>query len=98
MMGLVSGRISIKGQPDDNKYWKIEVEDNGMGMTEEQLDQLFIPFFTTKATFKKGTGLGLSIIKKIVDAHKGSIKVDSRYGKGTVFTITLPITKDKTST
>ncbi|MCM8770382.1 MAG: GAF domain-containing sensor histidine kinase, partial [Candidatus Omnitrophica bacterium] len=83
-------KVSIRVQRKDN-FYHIEVEDNGIGMSEDELEQLFIPFFTTKATSQKGTGLGLSIIKKIIDAHKGTIRVASQYGNGTTFTITLPI-------
>lgn len=82
-------KVSINAYPEDG-YWHIEIQDNGIGMNEEQLDQVFIPFFTTKATSEKGTGLGLSIIKKIIDAHKGTISVQSKYGEGTKFTIKLP--------
>ncbi|MDD5236105.1 MAG: ATP-binding protein, partial [Candidatus Omnitrophica bacterium] len=83
-------KVSVKAFPIDGLL-HIEISDNGIGMTEEQLDQAFIPFFTTKATSQKGTGLGLSIIKKIIDAHRGTISVVSEYGKGTTFTITLPL-------
>ena len=75
----------------DNKRLKITLEDNGIGMTEEQIGKLFIPFFTTKATAGKGTGLGLWIIKQIIEAHRGTIEVESTYGRGTKFTITLPL-------
>ena len=84
-------KVNVNAYPKDG-YWHIEIKDNGIGMTEEQLDQAFIPFFTTKATSSKGTGLGLSIIKKIIDAHKGTIAVSSKYGEGTAFSITLPVT------
>lgn len=60
------------------------VEDTGTGMSPEQVDRLFSPFYTTKA---QGTGLGLSTIKKIVDAHGAMISVQSESGRGTRFTI-----------
>lgn len=66
----------------------IEVADNGKGIPPENIPRLFTPFFTTRA---KGTGLGLALVKKAVDLHKGEIKVDSTDGKGTKFTIVLPI-------
>jgi len=72
-------------------HWHIKINDNGIGMKEEELKQLFIPFFTTKATSEKGTGLGLSIIKQIIDVHKGTVKIESAYGQGTTFFITLPV-------
>jgi two-component system NtrC family sensor kinase len=65
----------------------LEVVDHGAGMTPEVLAKAFEPFFTTKA---KGTGLGLPICKKIVEAHKGSITLDSQPGKGTRVRVELP--------
>ncbi|MDD5382285.1 MAG: ATP-binding protein [Candidatus Margulisbacteria bacterium] len=65
----------------------IEISDTGEGIPEENLKSLFDPFFTTKMT---GTGMGLPITLRIVEEHKGSIKVRSQAGKGTTFIITLP--------
>jgi signal transduction histidine kinase len=66
------------------------VEDTGVGMTEEVLDQLFVPFFTTKE-INQGTGLGLPVVHGIVTSHGGTIEIKSKPGKGTKFTIRLPI-------
>jgi PAS domain S-box-containing protein len=66
----------------------ISVEDTGEGISKENLTKLFKPFFTTKA---KGQGLGLPVTKRIVEAHGGVIKVKSKVGVGTTFTIELPI-------
>lgn len=68
---------------------RLIVEDEGTGIRPEHIRRLFDPFFTTKAP-GKGTGLGLAVCQKIVDGHHGSIKVSSRLGKGTVFTVILP--------
>jgi len=68
----------------------IEVADNGKGIAPEALPRIFDPFFTTKE-IGKGTGLGLSIAYKIVSEHGGRIDVKSQVGKGTVFTVVLPI-------
>ncbi len=68
----------------------IEVADNGKGIPDDALPRIFDPFFTTKE-IGKGTGLGLSIAYKIVSAHGGRIDVKSQVGKGTVFTVVLPI-------
>jgi PAS domain S-box-containing protein len=66
----------------------LEVVDNGIGMTPEDRERMFLPFFTTKPT---GTGLGLAIVKKIVDLHGGEIDVASEPDRGTRVTITLPM-------
>ena len=65
----------------------ISVEDNGPGISPENLERIFIPFFTTSP---QGTGLGLSICQKIVEAHHGRIEVESEPGKGTRFSVILP--------
>ena len=62
--------------------------DDGVGMSEQTLAKVFMPLFTTKA---QGMGFGLAICKRIVDAHGGKISVESALGKGTTFTVTLPI-------
>lgn len=66
---------------------KITIEDDGIGMPREVLNRAFEPFYTTKA---KGTGLGLAICKRIVEAHGGTIALDSEPGRGTRVTIHLP--------
>ena len=65
----------------------LTIEDNGVGMTPQQLDRLFQPFFTTKPN---GTGLGLAITRGIVRGHRGEIRVRSRSGFGTVFDLVFP--------
>jgi two-component system nitrogen regulation sensor histidine kinase NtrY len=65
----------------------IEVEDNGLGMTEEVKARVFEPYFSTKS---EGTGLGLSIAKRIVNDHDGFIRVRSAPGEGTQFLIEIP--------
>jgi signal transduction histidine kinase len=71
------------------EYAEITVSDTGSGIAPEDLPRIFEPFYTTKG--QKGTGLGLSVIWGIVDNHNGSISVDSRVGKGTTFTIRIPV-------
>jgi PAS domain S-box-containing protein len=68
----------------------LEVRDTGCGITKEDLPEIFDPFYTTKAE-GKGLGLGLSTVYGIIERHKGSITVDSDKGKGSVFTINLPM-------
>ena len=73
-----------------DKMIKIDIVDTGVGIPEENLPRLFEPFFSTKPE-GKGTGLGLPIVYEIIDEHNGSIEVESSLGKGTIFTIKLPI-------
>lgn len=66
----------------------ISVVDNGPGIPGEQLEKILEPFFTTKS---RGTGLGLAIVQSVVNAHKGSLSVESKIGKGSCFTVHLPL-------
>ena len=68
----------------------IEVEDTGIGIPEENMKEIFRPFFTTKP---KGLGLGLAVCKKLIEAQGGEISVKSKIGKGTKFKIEIPIAK-----
>jgi two-component system NtrC family sensor kinase len=68
----------------------VKVSDTGCGIPEENLNKIFDPFFTTK-TDKKGTGLGLAVSYGIIDRHRGRIEVQSEVGRGTIFTIQLPL-------
>jgi len=68
-------------------YASIAIGDNGCGMTEEQLEHIFDPFFSTKFT---GRGLGLPTVRGILTAHHGALKVQSEQGVGTTFTVLLP--------
>jgi len=72
-------------------YVAVKVIDSGTGIPEHILTSIFVPFFTTKEK-GKGTGLGLSVSQGIVGKHGGRILVVSKEGKGTTFTVTLPIT------
>ncbi len=75
----------------------IEVSDDGMGMSEEDQEQLFQRFFRTASATEQaiqGTGLGLAIVKAIVEAHDGVISVESVAGKGTIFRVELPLARE----
>jgi signal transduction histidine kinase len=67
----------------------IVVKDNGNGIPKKVLNKIFQPFFTTKPT-GQGTGLGLSLSYDIIKAHGGELKVETKEGKGTEFSIILP--------
>jgi signal transduction histidine kinase len=66
----------------------VSFSDTGVGIPQETLERLFEPLFTTKA---KGIGLGLAIVKTLVEGHGGTIEAQSEVGKGSTFTVKLPI-------
>jgi signal transduction histidine kinase len=82
------GTLGISTQPSSTSALAIQIRDTGCGMSGEMLSRLFTPFFTTKTD---GTGLGLHITRRIIEDHQGSISAESIPGKGTVFTILLPL-------
>jgi len=93
------GRMVIALTYDENSgSVDLLVRDNGCGIPQQQLRQIFDPYFSTKQgpdeSGKGGTGLGLSSCRDIIEAHKGKIRVESTVGKGTAFTIKLPIRRD----
>jgi signal transduction histidine kinase len=87
------GDVWIRTRADDG-FVQVDVEDNGQGIARENLKRIFEPFFTTK-TVGQGTGLGLSISYGIIEQHHGKIMVSSAAGKGTIFTVRLPINLEK---
>ena len=72
----------------DTSGIQISIRDNGCGIEQNQLDQIFQAFHTTK---QEGTGLGLSLSKRIIEAHHGTLTVTSAPGKGSTFTVFLPL-------
>ena len=88
-----NGKIVVKTM-STHEYIEIKISDNGSGIAQEHLEQLFNPFFTTKPE-GEGTGLGLSITFNIIEEHGGSINVESEVGVGTCFTIKLPLVMDE---
>ncbi len=81
--------VSVSTAKKNNQI-EITVSDNGNGIPKDIIDKIFQPFFTTKPT-GQGTGLGLSLSYDIIKAHDGTLKVNSKTGKGTQFTINIPI-------
>jgi two-component system NtrC family sensor kinase len=73
-------------------YVEIKISDNGTGIDKDDLPRIFEPFYSTKG--QKGTGLGLAVIWGIIDNHDGTINVESEIGKGTTFTILLPVSQN----
>ena len=88
--GLVTIRTGCQGA----EVW-VEIADTGCGIPAKNLPQIFDPFFTTKP-IGKGTGLGLSVSYGIVESHHGRIEVSSEIGKGSIFRVCLPITREHT--
>jgi signal transduction histidine kinase len=87
--GVIRVRTRCEG---DNVF--VEISDDGCGIAPEHLERIFEPFFTTRAV-GKGTGLGLSISYDIIHKHLGEITVDSTVGKGTTFTVMLPVNREQ---
>jgi two-component system NtrC family sensor kinase len=93
-----SGRITVRSWRDPpTRRAAVSFTDSGCGIPPESLGQIFEPFFTTKQE-GHGTGLGLAIVYGIVERHGGTIKVDSRPGQGTTFTVWLPETAPEEAT
>ncbi len=86
------GIITIRTSLEDEQHIKIEIEDTGAGISEENITRIFDPFYTNKPV-GTGTGLGLSLSYSIIQRHNGSINVKSVEGKGTIFTLILPLKK-----
>jgi len=92
------GKLKIEVARKGN-WCQVSVVDNGIGIKEEDLEQIFEPFYRVDSSIageKKGTGLGLTLAKEIVEQHGGQIWVESEYGKGSRFIFTLPlVTEDE---
>lgn len=86
-MGTEGGHLTVKIQPAEG-FVEVEVTDTGPGISLENLENIFEPYFSTKET---GTGLGLAIVHKILEAHNGSISVKSKEAEGSTFTVSLPV-------
>ncbi len=87
------GKLRIGASRKDG-WCQVSVSDNGIGIKEEDLKQIFEPFYqadTSMTRERKGTGLGLSLVKEIVEMHSGQIWVESEFGKGSRFIFTLPL-------
>jgi two-component system nitrogen regulation sensor histidine kinase NtrY len=85
-----TGRIELLALPGPDDTLLIQVKDNGKGIPADILDQVYIPFFTTK---ENGSGIGLSLSRRIIHLHGGNIRISSEPGKGTCAEIRLPLNK-----
>ena len=81
------GRVTISASVDDDRRLILHVDDDGHGVPEERRDQIFNPFFTTRAD---GTGLGLAIVRQVLEREGGDVMMSSREPRGTRFTVTVP--------
>lgn len=88
----ILGEVTVHTSSDDNNIY-VTITDTGTGIPADKLNRIFEPFYTTKEV-GKGTGLGLSIAYDIIKKHNGEIRVESEVGKGTVFTIIVPIVQE----
>ena len=96
MRGTSSKVLTIRSAMDASDTVTVSVSDSGTGIPAASLDRVFEPFFTTRAS-GSGTGLGLSVSYGIVKNHKGDIRVESKVGVGTTFTIEFPIYRHEES-
>ncbi|PIV24599.1 MAG: hypothetical protein COS40_01665 [Deltaproteobacteria bacterium CG03_land_8_20_14_0_80_45_14] len=87
------GNLALRGQNSEDGQWiQLSIQDSGIGISSEDMNKLFDPFFSTK---EGGVGLGLSITHRIIDQHHGKIEVESTPGEGTLFTVWLPIHNER---
>ena len=90
------GRVTITAQ-GLGEYMEIKVQDTGVGIPPEEIPKIFDKFYRVKSPKTRqviGTGLGLAIVKGIVEAHQGTVDVESTVDKGTTFRILLPVIPD----
>lgn len=85
---VISTRVASREKRVEREHVEIEFKDTGDGISEENLEKIFEPLFSTRG---KGTGLGLAVCQNIIHAHQGMIEVESEVGRGTVFRVKLPI-------
>jgi len=95
MLTIATGRRPVRRRAETGAFVEVRFSDTGPGISREHMKNLFIPFFTTK---EKGTGLGLPISQRIVTQHGGVIDVRSEPGKGTTFTVALPVAEETSVT
>ena len=85
------GTLSVATLADPDGVW-VHVADTGGGISQEKMNRIFQPYFTTK---EKGTGLGLMIVQRIIREHGGRIELESNTGEGTMFRLWFPLTEQQ---
>ncbi|RKY98284.1 MAG: hypothetical protein DRQ13_03710, partial [Ignavibacteriae bacterium] len=93
----VGGKITVSVSETDKNSVTIKIRDTGIGISEEEIPRLFDRFYqvdSSQTREQKGTGIGLSLTKELVELHQGSLKVESKQGKWTEITVTLPLGKE----
>ncbi|UCE33291.1 MAG: response regulator [Deltaproteobacteria bacterium] len=91
----VQGQLKSFETIEEGEYVTLTVSDTGIGIAAADLEKIFEPFYTKKVMGRSGTGLGMAVVWGTVKDHKGYIDVESNVGKGTAFTLYLPITREK---
>jgi two-component system NtrC family sensor kinase len=84
--------VQVSTLNPDSENIRIDISDNGVGISEDDLPHIFEPFYSTKDK-TSGTGLGLAIVHGIVQSHKGKISIKSVRGQGTTVSVTIPLIK-----
>ena len=82
------GNLILRTSVTNANKVKIQIEDNGVGINNENLNNVFEPFFTTRSD---GTGLGLAVVRAVVHSHNGEISIERAIPKGTIFNVELPV-------
>ena len=83
-----NGELQAEAVIDEDGRLVLRIRDNGPGISREQQERLFDPFYTTR---KDGTGLGLAVVQAIARAHKGEVTLESEPGRGSIFSMHLPV-------
>ncbi|HKU42192.1 MAG TPA: ATP-binding protein, partial [Polyangiales bacterium] len=87
-----TGKLRIASELLEDELYKLSIADSGHGIAPENLERVFEPFFTTKSDWQ-GKGLGLTLAYRVIEAHAGTIRLQSALGEGTTVTITLPLAR-----
>lgn len=96
--GQIDVRASIEEGEDEDIYLTLEVRDNGIGIAPEEVDNIFKKYYQTKRGYNtnhQGWGIGLATVRRLVEIHKGNIKVNSTMGVGSAFTVRLNVSPDR---